>query len=100
MPPDPTSSALTRAEVESFLTRHWNNFASKRLRAHEDSFAPNSFIFSSSSKRVEPGRLMLLRRQRERKKKEQPPNAHPANLCFHITMGLIEALKHREVQSL
>ncbi len=65
MTPDPTASILTRAEVEAFLNKHWNNFASKRLRAHEDSFAPNSFIFSSSSKRVEPGRLMLLRRQRE-----------------------------------
>jgi len=65
MTANPTTSVLTRAEVESFLHKHWNNFASKRLRAHEDSFAPNSFIFSSSSKRVEPGRLMLLRRQRE-----------------------------------
>jgi hypothetical protein len=65
MTPDPTTSILTRPEVESFLHKHWDNFASKRLRAHEDSFAPNSFMFGSSSKRVEPGRLVLLRRQRE-----------------------------------
>src|SRR5258708_25017873 len=65
MAADPTTSILTRAEVESFLNKYWNNLAAKRLRAHEDCFALNSFIFSSSSKRVEPGRLMLLRRQRE-----------------------------------
>src|SRR5258708_12432208 len=65
MAADPTTSILTRAEVESFLNKYWNNLAAKRLRAHEDCFALNSFIFSSSSKRFEPGRLMLLRRQRE-----------------------------------
>src|SRR5260370_21347476 len=65
MAADPTTGILTRAEVESFLNKYWNNLAAKRLRAHEDCFALNSFIFSSSSKRVEPGRLMLLRRQRE-----------------------------------
>jgi ketosteroid isomerase-like protein len=35
------------------------------VRAHDASFAPDAFIFSSSSKRIEPGRLVLLRRQRE-----------------------------------
>jgi hypothetical protein len=65
MTSDPATRALTRAEVESFLHQYWNNLASKKVQAHEDSFAPNSFIFGSSSKRVEPARLALLRRQRE-----------------------------------
>jgi hypothetical protein len=80
MSPDPTTNILTRAEVESFLHKYWDNLAAKRLRAHEDCFASNSFIFSSSSKRVEPGRVMLLRRQREYMNESTRITAQVSNL--------------------
>jgi ketosteroid isomerase-like protein len=65
MPSESTTPPLTRAEVEAFVRKYWSIFAAKQVRAHDSSFASDSFIFSSSSKRVEPGRLVLLRRQRE-----------------------------------
>lgn len=64
-PSESTDRPLSRQEVESFIYKYWSIFAAKDVRAHEASFAPESFIFSSSSKRIEPGRLVLLRRQRE-----------------------------------
>src|SRR5882672_69051 len=60
-----TTDPATRAEVESFVRKYWDIFAAKQVRAHESSFTSDSFIFSSSSKRIEPGRLVLMRRQRE-----------------------------------
>jgi ketosteroid isomerase-like protein len=65
MPSELTGRPLTRAEVEAFVHKYWSIFAAKQVRAHDSSFTAESFIFSSSSKRVEPGRLVLLRRQRE-----------------------------------
>jgi hypothetical protein len=65
MPPESTERPLSKQEVESFVYSYWSIFSSKQVRAHEASFASESFIFSSASKRIEPGRLVLLRRQRE-----------------------------------
>lgn len=59
------SPPVTSAEVESFVEKYWRVFAEKRIREHESSFTLGSSIFSSSSRRIELGRLVLIRRQRE-----------------------------------
>src|SRR6266481_1361028 len=75
---------LSRQEVESFIYKYWNIFASKQVRAHEASFSPESFIFSSSSKRIEPGRLVLLRRQREYMNDATKLTVHVTNLQIEV----------------
>jgi len=79
-----TDRPLSRQEVESFIYKYWNIFASKQVRAHEASFAPESFIFSSSSKRIEPGRLVLLRRQREYMNDATKLTVQVANLQIEV----------------
>jgi spore coat polysaccharide biosynthesis predicted glycosyltransferase SpsG len=46
MTSESTSRPLNKQEVESFVYKYWSIFASKQVRAHEASFAPESFIFS------------------------------------------------------
>jgi hypothetical protein len=79
-----TDRPLTRQEVESFVYKYWTIFSSKQVQAHEASFAPESFIFSSSSKRIEPGRLVLLRRQREYMNDATRLTVHVSNLQIEV----------------
>src|SRR5258708_28493698 len=84
MTPESTDRPLSRPEVEAFVYKYWSIFASKEVRAHEASFSPESFIFSSSSKRIEPGRLVLLRRQREYMNDTTRLTVHVTNLQIEL----------------
>ncbi|SRR5258708_18781706 len=84
MTPASTDRPLSRPEVESFVYKYWSIFASKDVRAHEASFASESFIFSSASKRIEPGRLVLLRRQREYMNNATKLTVHVTNLQIEV----------------
>jgi ketosteroid isomerase-like protein len=61
----PVVLPLTRTEVESAVRSYWNISASKQADRQQDCYAENALIFTSSSRRVEPGRLVLVRRRRE-----------------------------------
>jgi ketosteroid isomerase-like protein len=61
----PAILPLTRTEVESAVRSYWSISASKQADRQQDCYAENALIFTSSSRRVEPGRLVLVRRRRE-----------------------------------
>jgi ketosteroid isomerase-like protein len=56
---------LTKTEVESAVRTYWSISASKQADRQQDCYAENAVIFTSSSRRAEPGRLVLVRRRRE-----------------------------------
>src|ERR1700730_5072117 len=61
----PAVLPLTKTEVESAVRSYWNISASKQADQQQDCYAENAVIFTSSSRRAEPGRLVLVRRRRE-----------------------------------
>src|SRR5882672_8570036 len=92
-----TTDPGTRTEVESFVRKYWDIFAAKQVRAHESSFTSDSFIFSSSSKRIEPGRLVLIRRQREYMNDATKLTIHVSNMQVE-TMGTDVAVAAYNIQ--
>lgn len=52
-------------DVEIAIRNYWIVFMSKQAEQQRDCFAENAFIFASTSRRLEPGQLVLLRRERE-----------------------------------
>jgi ketosteroid isomerase-like protein len=65
MQPQETQAPLTKAEVEATVHAYWKASTGKRAEEQAAFYAENAVIFATSSKRLEPARLVLLRRQRE-----------------------------------
>jgi ketosteroid isomerase-like protein len=51
--------------VETTIRRYWKITTSKEVIAQQNSYADNASVFATDSRRLEPARLVLLRRQRE-----------------------------------
>lgn len=56
---------IAKMDVEIAIRNYWIVFMSKQAEQQEECYAENAFIFALTSRRIEPGRLVLLRRQRE-----------------------------------
>jgi hypothetical protein len=56
---------IAKMDVEIAIRNYWIVFMAKQAEQQQDCFAESAFIFASTSRRIEPGRLVLLRRQRE-----------------------------------
>jgi ketosteroid isomerase-like protein len=56
---------IAKMDVEIAIRNYWIVLMSKQAEMQQDCFTENAFIFASSSRRIEPGRLVQLRRQRE-----------------------------------
>jgi hypothetical protein len=52
---------IAKMDVEIAIRNYWIVFMSKQIEQQQDCFAENAF----NSRRIEPGRLVQLRRQRE-----------------------------------
>lgn len=63
-PPD-VQGPLTKVEIEAAVQAYWKASTGKRADEQAAFYAENAVIFATSSKRLEPVRLVLLRRQRE-----------------------------------
>lgn len=61
----PAVLPLTKTEVESAVRSYWTISSSKQADRQQDCYAESAIIFTSSSRRAEPGRLVLVRRRRE-----------------------------------
>jgi ketosteroid isomerase-like protein len=61
----PAVLPLTKTEVELAVKNYWSVSASRQAEQQQNCYAENAVIFTSSSRRVEPGRLVMVRRQRE-----------------------------------
>src|SRR5215472_7193751 len=64
MPPS-LEKPLSKAEVETAVRNYWQVTTSKEAARQQDLYSEVAIIFTSASKRVEPARLVNLRRQRE-----------------------------------
>jgi|SRR5580765_1777264 ketosteroid isomerase-like protein len=58
-------SSLTKAEVESAVRIYWSALAAKEAVRQQNCYADSATVFATNSKKLEPVRLVLLRRQRE-----------------------------------
>jgi ketosteroid isomerase-like protein len=58
-------SSLTAKEVEEAVQKYWSISAAKDAEEQQASYAGHALVFTSSSKRVEPARLVSMQRQRE-----------------------------------
>jgi hypothetical protein len=56
---------LTPQEVEAAVHRYWEVSSGKKSAAQETFYSEIASVFTSSSRRLEPARLVLLRRRRE-----------------------------------
>lgn len=56
---------LTRAAVEAAVSQYWKVSTSKKAEEQQACYAENAMVFATTSKRLEPVRLVWLRRQRE-----------------------------------
>lgn len=56
---------LTTTEVESAVHKYWAISAAKDARQQESFYANHAVVFTSSSRRLEPARLVSMQRQRE-----------------------------------
>lgn len=56
---------LTVQQIEEHVRRHWKAFEAKDTHYLEDAYSQAALIFTTSSKRVELGRLVVMHRQRE-----------------------------------
>ncbi|HLJ89888.1 MAG TPA: nuclear transport factor 2 family protein [Candidatus Angelobacter sp.] len=65
MPSPIASQPVTKAEVEYAVRNYWTLSTSKQAELQQGCYADNALVFTSSSRRLEPGRLVLMRRQRE-----------------------------------
>lgn len=57
----PISPEEVRTEVKKF----WDFFSRKSKSRFEEMYLPSATVFAADSRRIEPARLMLLRRERE-----------------------------------
>lgn len=57
----PISPDEVRAEVRKF----WDFFSRKSKSRFEEMYLPSATVFAADSRRMEPARLMLMRRERE-----------------------------------
>lgn len=65
MVPTNPQSSLTKAEVESAVRAYWRALSAKEAVQQQNCYADNATVFATNSKKLEPARLVLLRRQRE-----------------------------------
>ena len=65
MQPQEAQAPLTKAEIESAVHAYWRASTGKKAEEQAAFYAEDANIFATSSKRLEPVRLVLLRRQRE-----------------------------------
>ena len=56
---------ITKQEVESAVRQYWSVSAAKDSGQQSNFYCDDAFIFTSSSKRLEPARLVSMRRGRE-----------------------------------
>lgn len=56
---------LTLQEVETHVRRYWTAFENKDIAYIPEAYSQAAMIFTTSSKRVELGRLVSMHRQRE-----------------------------------
>ena len=63
--PEVPTRPIAKMDVEIAIRNYWIVFMSKQIDQQQDCFAENAFIFAANSRRIEPGRLVQLRRQRE-----------------------------------
>jgi ketosteroid isomerase-like protein len=56
---------LTKAEIESAVRAYWKTLAAKEAVQQQNFYADSATVFATNSKKLEPARLVLLRRQRE-----------------------------------
>jgi ketosteroid isomerase-like protein len=56
---------ISKMDVEIAIRNYWIVLMSKQAEQHRECFTDNAFIFASTSRRLEPGQLVLLRRERE-----------------------------------
>jgi len=59
------ATPVTVAEVEDAVRRYWNVAASKRSAELQSFYLETASIFATTSKRLEPARLVTARRTRE-----------------------------------
>jgi ketosteroid isomerase-like protein len=59
------SEPISRTEVETAVRHYWDCSTSKRAQGQQDCYSEDAQIFATSSQRLEPGRLVHLRRARE-----------------------------------
>jgi ketosteroid isomerase-like protein len=60
-----SGSAITAAEVEDAVRRYWSVAASKQTTELQSFYLDTASIFATTSKRLEPARLVTARRNRE-----------------------------------
>lgn len=58
-------STLSRDEVESAVRSYWAVTAAREADRQQNAYRDDAFIFTSESKRLEPARLVSMRRRRE-----------------------------------
>jgi len=56
---------LSRQEVEAAVKSYWTISTSRQAEKQAACYDDNAWIFTSSSRRLEPARLVLMRRHRE-----------------------------------
>jgi ketosteroid isomerase-like protein len=59
------SQVVTKAEIESAVQAYWKTLAAKEAVRQQNFYADSATVFATNSKKLEPARLVLLRRQRE-----------------------------------
>jgi len=61
------SSGLSKTDIEKAVQDYWRTFTSadRREKDQEACYVETASVFASTSKRLEPARLVLIRRQRE-----------------------------------
>lgn len=56
---------LTKERIQREVGRFWRISAAKQREAFADFYSDRALVFTTSSKRLEPGRLVTVRRSRE-----------------------------------
>jgi ketosteroid isomerase-like protein len=65
MQPEKINTLVSRHEVEAAVRDYWKASTGKAPEKQAEWFAENAVIFATSSRRLEPGRLVSQRRKRE-----------------------------------
>ncbi len=59
------TKAVTQQEIEAAVLRYWKVSSGKRSAEQQSLYSDIASVFASGSRRLEPARLVLLRRRRE-----------------------------------
>lgn len=59
------TEGIPAAEIRTFVQKFWNLFTLKSNREFEELYSPTATVFAADARRMEPARLMLVRRTRE-----------------------------------